>query len=166
MREAPERPDFYAPVASSFKVDPRRMDEDALNIILSLARPDDTWLDIGAGGGRYAMPIALHTREVIALDPSDAMLATLREGMDEFSVPNIRIIQSRWPAAEVVEADVCLISHIGYDIEDIGPFLDAMEAAAKRLCVAVFLAEAPAAAAASFWLPVHAQPRDALPALP
>ncbi|MBA4180539.1 MAG: hypothetical protein C0506_08125 [Anaerolinea sp.] len=166
VREAPERPDFYAPVASSFKVDPRRTDEPALDLLLSLALPGDTWLDIGAGGGRYALPIALHTREVIALDPSDAMLQVLREGMAEFEVPNIRVVQSRWPPEAKLQADVCLISHIGYDIEEIGPFLDAMEAAAGRLCVAVLLARAPAAVAEPFWPPVHGEPREPLPALP
>ncbi|MBK7330533.1 MAG: hypothetical protein IPI85_16090 [Dehalococcoidia bacterium] len=30
VRERPERPDFYAPVAGSFKVDPRRTNEPAL----------------------------------------------------------------------------------------------------------------------------------------
>ena len=37
-----------------------------LDILLSLARPGETWLDIGAGAGRYALPLALHVREVIA----------------------------------------------------------------------------------------------------
>ena len=166
FREAPERPDFYAPVAASFKADPRRTDEPTLDVLLSLAKPGDTWLDIGAGGGRYALPIALHTREVVALDPSDAMLGILREGMTEFAVPNVRIVQSRWPSKEPLQTDVCLISHIGYDIEEIGPFLDAMEGAASRLCVAVLLARAPAAAAEPFWPLVHGEPRDPLPALP
>ena len=30
VREAPERPDFYAPVAAAFKADPRRTDEPLL----------------------------------------------------------------------------------------------------------------------------------------
>lgn len=166
VREAPERPDFYSPVASSFKSDPRRTDEPALEMLRALAAPGDTWLDIGAGGGRYALPLALVTREVIALDPSDAMLAVLREGMDEFGVSNVRIVQSRWPSTESLSADVCLISHIGYDIEEIGPFLEAMEAAAGRLCVAVLLARSPAAVAEPFWPIVHGEARNPLPALP
>lgn len=166
VREAPERPDFYAPVAASFKADPRRPDEPLLDGLCSLAEPGDAWLDIGAGGGRYALPLALVTREVIALDPSDAMLGILRQSMEEFGVPNIRVVQSRWPAAEPIRADVCLISHIGYDIENLGPFLDAMEAAAGRLCVAVLLARAPAAVAEAFWPPVRGEAREPLPALP
>ena len=165
VREAPERPDFYAPVAASFKADPRRPDEEALNILLSLVQPEDRWLDIGAGGGRYALPLALAAREVVALDPSEGMLAVLREGMAEHDIQNVRIVQSRWPGAEKVRADCCLMSHIGYDIEDIGPFLDAMDDTASRLCVAVLLARAPAFVAEPFWPIVHGEERAPLPAL-
>lgn len=165
VREAPERPDFYAPVAASFKADPKRNDEEALNLLLSLVQREDRWLDIGAGGGRYALPLALAAREVVALDPSDGMLAVLREGMAEHDIRNVRIVQSRWPAAEEIRVDACLISHIGYDVEEIGPFLDAMEAAADRLCVAILLARAPAFVAEPFWPIVHGEARAPLPAL-
>ena len=144
VREAPERPDFYAPVAASFKADPRRTDEEALNLLLSLVEPGERWLDIGAGGGRYALPLALAAREVVALDPSEGMLTVLREGMAENEIGNVRVVQSRWPSTEKMSADACLISHIGYDIEEIGPFLEAMEASASRLCVAILLARSPA----------------------
>jgi len=165
FREAPERPDFYAPVASVFKADPHRTDEAALDLLLSLVDPGDTWLDIGAGGGRYALPLALRAKEVVAVDPSDGMLAILREAMDEHDIGNVRIVQSRWPMADAPQADVALIAHVGYDIEEIGPFLDAMEASARRLCVAVLLDRAPSAAAEPFWPPVHGEERVALPAL-
>jgi hypothetical protein len=62
-------------------------------------------------------------------------------------------------------ADVAFISHVGYDIEEIGPFLDAMEASARRLCVAVLLAEAPATMAAPAWPAIHGEERALLPAL-
>ena len=62
-------------------------------------------------------------------------------------------------------ADVGLIAHVGYDIEEIGPFLDALEAASRRLCVALLMERAPAAAADPFWPPVHGEERVALPAL-
>lgn len=166
FREAPARPDFYAPVASVFKADPHRTDEPTLELLRSLVQPGDTWLDIGAGGGRYALPIALLAREVVALDPSDGMLAVLREGAAESGITNVRVVQSRWPSSQAIAADVCLISHVGYDIEEIGPFLDAMEAAASRTCVAVLLSESPAGAAARFWPAIHREPRVALPALP
>lgn len=166
FREAPERPDFYAPVAAGFKSDPRRTDEPALDVIRSLVVPGESWLDIGAGGGRYALPIALAGARVTALDPSPGMLGVLREAAAEFGVPGIETVEQRWPAPGAVPpADVAFIAHVSYDIEDLGPFLDAMERHTRRLCVAVLLASAPSAAAGPFWPAVHGVARDPLPAL-
>src|SRR5205085_1439698 len=109
--------DHYAPVANRFRVDPRRTDDPSLDALLTLARPDESWLDIGAGGGRYTLPLALAVREVIAVDPSPGMLNVLREGMAEHDIQNIRVIEGRWPAAAVdpairppIQADVAFIS--------------------------------------------------------
>ena len=115
FREVADEADFYGPLASMFRDDPRREHEPALNVLRSLVRPGETWLDIGAGGGRYALPLALLAGEVIALEPSDGMLAVLRAGMAEHGIANVRIVQSRWPAAEPVRADVAFISHVGYE---------------------------------------------------
>ena len=165
-------PDRYAPVAGRFRADPRRTDEPALDTLRSLARPDETWLDIGAGGGRYALPLALAAREVIALDPSDGMLAVLRAGMDEHGIRNVRIVPGRWPAAATavsgdpaVDADVAFISHVGYDVEEIGPFLDTMERSARRLCAAALFWRRPTWAADALWPAVHGVERSELPAL-
>jgi len=165
FREAPERPDFYAPVAANFKVDPRRTDEPALDVLRSMVVPGETWLDIGAGGGRYALPLALVGARVVAIDPSAGMLSVLRDAAAEFDVPGIELVEGRWPAVETPEADVCFIAHVSYDIAEIGPFLEAMERKAKRLCVAVLLAEAPASQAALLWPSVHGEERHLLPAL-
>src|SRR5688572_21115929 len=166
LREETEGADFYAPVAQVFRADPRRTDESALDRLLELTRPEDTWLDIGAGGGRYALPLALKAREVIAVDPSEGMLDQMRAGMADAGIANVRVLHGRWPMAEPPTADVSLIAHVGYDVEDLGPFLDAMEASASRLCVAVLLASSPAAAAAPYFEQVHGEPRNLLPALP
>jgi SAM-dependent methyltransferase len=166
FREVPDGPDFYGPVAAAFRANPHRPDEPVLNVLRSLVRPGETWLDIGAGAGRYALPIALLCGEVIALDPSDGMLGALREGMAEYGISNVRIVQSRWPSAERVEADVALIANVGNDIEGFGAFLDAMEGAARRLCVGVFLERQPTFAFDRLWPAVHGEARATLPALP
>ncbi len=166
LREAPESHDFYAPVAARFRADPQRTDEPVLDILRSLVKPGDTWLDIGAGGGRYALPLALLAKEVIAVEPSEGMSGVLLEGMTEHAITNIRLVSSRWAAAVELEADCSLIANVGNDIEEIGPFLDAMEAATRRLCVAVMPAAPPASFAYPFWPPVHGEEREALPALP
>ncbi|HYN69359.1 MAG TPA: NTP transferase domain-containing protein [Candidatus Eisenbacteria bacterium] len=179
VREVPQGTDFYRPVSSLFRADPQRTDDPVLAALQSIVRPDDVVLDIGAGAGRYALPLACAVREVIALDPSPAMLVALREAMAEFGVVNIRPIEGRWPLdpaqpdgaagraalGPLPVADVALIAHVGYDVEAIGPFLDAMEAAARRTCVAVLMERSPGAIAAPFWPDVHGEERVALPAL-
>jgi SAM-dependent methyltransferase len=160
--------DHYAPVANRFRVDPRRTDDTSLDALLALARPDETWLDIGAGGGRYALPLALAVREVIAVDPSPGMLGVLRESMAEHAISNVRIVEGRWPSASAdpaVHADVSFIAHVGYDVEQIGPFLDAMERSARRLCVAMLFWRRPTWALDRLWPAVHGVERAPLPAM-
>jgi molybdenum cofactor cytidylyltransferase len=170
VREAPDGPDFYRAVSSIFRADPHRPDDPVLAALLAVIRSDDVFLDIGAGAGRYALPIALAVREVIAIDPSASMLDDLRSGIVEHDIRNVRVIQARWPEAAGElgprSVDVALIAHVGYDIEDIGSFLDSMEAATRRLCVAILMDRSPASIAEPFWRDVHGEDRVALPALP
>jgi SAM-dependent methyltransferase len=170
VREVPDR-DFYAPVSSLFVADPRRTGEAALDALMAIARPEDRWLDIGAGAGRYALPLAARVAEVIAVEPSASMRNALRTGKAEHGAANLRIVGGVWPEvlAELGDppvADVALIAHVGYDIEEIGPFIDAMERAAARLCVAVLTDRSPASVADPFWPIVHGIERVPLPALP
>jgi molybdenum cofactor cytidylyltransferase len=174
VREVPDGADFYAPVNSLFRADPTRRDDPLLDRLLDLVLPGETWLDVGAGAGRFALPIARALDdsggEVIALDASPSMLEGLREIAEDYAIENVRTIEARWPPengiARGLAADVALIAHVGYDVEAIGPFLDAFEASADRLCVAVLMERVPASAADPFWPPVHGLERVALPALP
>jgi hypothetical protein len=166
-----QTPDFYAPVSSLFVADPRRTDEPALAALLASATEDQVWLDIGAGAGRYALPLALVVREVIAVEPSAGMRGALRTGMGEHGISNVRVVAGAWPESierlgDLPAADVSLIAHVGYDIESIGPFLDAMEAATRERCTAVLTDRSPASVADPFWPLVHGEERVPLPALP
>jgi CTP:molybdopterin cytidylyltransferase MocA/SAM-dependent methyltransferase len=174
FREVPDGADFYAPVTGLFRADPRRTDEPVLEALLRLIEPGETWIDIGAGAGRYALPIALALApsggRVIALDASPGMLDALLELQSEHGVTDVEVVETRWPppsdSLARFAADVALIAHVGYDIESIGPFIGAMEAVAGRLCVAVLMERQPASIADPCWLPVHGEVRVALPALP
>jgi CTP:molybdopterin cytidylyltransferase MocA/SAM-dependent methyltransferase len=168
VREAPAGPDFYEPITGLFRADPQRTDDPVLAALLEEVEPSDVWLDVGAGAGRFGLPIALRAREVIALDPSPGMLTALAELASEQRIDNIRTIEARWPAAGAADlhADASLIAHVGYDIEAIGRFLDALEAATRRQCVAIMNDVTPAAAASAFWPAIHGEARAELPALP
>jgi SAM-dependent methyltransferase len=170
LREKVDR-DFYAPVTSMFVVDPRRADDPVLGALLSMASPDETWLDIGAGAGRYALPLALGVRRVIAVEPSPGMRRALRAGLREHGIGNVRVVAGTWPESiarlgRLPATDVSFIAHVGYDIEAIAPFLDAMEAAARDHCMAVLMDRSPGTAADPWWPVLHGEDRVALPALP
>jgi CTP:molybdopterin cytidylyltransferase MocA/SAM-dependent methyltransferase len=175
IREVPDGADFYAPVRSLFRADPTRTDDAVLERLLALAHTGERWLDVGAGAGRFALPIARALDEsggeVVALDASPSMLEGLREIAEDYAIDNVRTVEARWPpadarAAQAFDADLVLIAHVGYDIEDIGAFVDGLEAAAGRMCVAVLMERVPASAADPFWPLVHGEERVALPALP
>ena len=175
FREVPDGQDFYAPVTSLFRADPTRTDDPVLGVLLDLVRSGDTWLDVGAGAGRFALPLARALDRsggsVVALDVSRSMLDGLREIAEDYAIENVRVVEGRWPpedpgSAAAFGADVALIAHVGYDIEAIGPFLTALEDAADRLCAAVLMERVPASAADPFWPPVHGEARVALPAMP
>ena len=108
---------------------------------------------------------------MIAVEPSASMRNALRTGKAEHGLANLRIVAGAWPAAladlgDPPVADVAFIAHVGYDIEEIGPFLDAMDAAASRMCVAMLTDRSPASVADPFWPEVHGMERIPLPALP
>ncbi len=172
FREVPDGADFYAPVSGLFRADPRRTDDPSLDVLRAEVRPGETWLDIGAGAGRYALPIAADLApsggRVIALDPSAGMLDALRDLAAAFDIDNVDIHEGRWPPDDITpfRADVALIAHVSYDIESIGPFIRAMERAARRLCVAILMERQPSSIADVCWPPVHGEARVALPALP
>jgi 2-polyprenyl-3-methyl-5-hydroxy-6-metoxy-1,4-benzoquinol methylase len=166
-REVGDPADFYGPHAKRFAQDPRRTDEPALDVLLSMVEPGDTWLDLGAGGGRYSLPLALNARHVHAIDPSPSMLAVLREGMTQYDISNIAVTEGVWPLehGDVPRADVALVAHVGYDIERFGAFLDAAESAVSRRCVVVMRASPSRTPSETLWLEIHGEPRVRLPML-
>ena len=166
LREIEDPADFYAPMARRFARDPHRTDEPALDVLRSMAEPDDTWLDIGAGGGRYSLPLALEVARVHAIDPSPSMLDVLRGGMREYGIDNIDITAGEWPLeGDVPTADVALMAHVGYGIESFGGFLDAAEAAVARRCVVVMRVGDADGSRNALWHEIHGEPRVPYPML-
>ena len=166
LREVPDGPDFYRSISGLFRADPTRTDDPVLDQLSREARSNETWLDVGAGAGRFALPIARRVHEVVAVDPSERMLEALQEIAVEHGIANVRPILARWPMPDAPTADVVLIAHVGYDIEAIGPFVGALESAADRRCLAVLMERQPASIIDPVWPIVHGEERVPLPALP
>jgi SAM-dependent methyltransferase len=99
--------------------------------------PADTVLDIGAGTGSLAVPLARVAGRVTALDPSAAMREVLAETLRAEAVENVDIIAGAWPDAEVSPHDVTLCSHAMYGSPDLAAFVGRMVAATRRSCCLV-----------------------------
>ena len=126
VREVPDGADFYAPVSGLFRVDPDRRGRPGARRPARAGKraPGETWLDIGAGAGRFALPLARVVREVIAIEPSAGCSTPSRDDMATHGIDEHP--SGRGPLADgrpARPADVALIAHVGYDIEAIGPFV-------------------------------------------
>jgi SAM-dependent methyltransferase len=58
-------------------------------------------LDIGAGPGTLAVPLAPYVEHVTAIEPSSAMLACLKENISTFGIDNITLVQKLWEEVDV-----------------------------------------------------------------
>lgn len=98
----------------------------------SLVDADTAVLDVGAGVGRYALPIASDVREVIAVEPSQGMRAILEEETAARGLRNIRSVAATWEEAQVGPADVVICSHVMYSARDIVGFVRKLRDHARR----------------------------------
>lgn len=164
VREPEPSGDFYAPIAQHFRAGARPSVE--LPALLAHVEPGDTWLDIGAGGGRFALPLSERVTRVIAVEPSVSMRGVLEGAIRERARPNIEVRNVYWPdSAWSEDVDVSLAAHSTYDVREILPFLDAMERHTRRRCVAI-LSDLPRGAhLARLFQAVHGEPLSPLPAL-
>ncbi len=101
--------------------------------ILSLT-PAETVLDVGAGTGRLALPMARQAKSVTALDQSAGMLACLQENMAAEGIGNIRCIQKSWQdvAPDEIEPHDVVLSSNSLGVYDLKEALSKMDALAKR----------------------------------
>lgn len=97
-----------------------------------LAGSGRTFLDVGAGAGRHAVPLARRGHRVVALEPSATMREELLRAAGRASA-RIRLVDSPWPAREGdVAADVAYSANVLFVVEDAPAFLAAMTRAAAR----------------------------------
>ena len=62
-----------------------------LDSLLTRLTPEMTVLDIGAGIGRWTVPIARKVRHVTALEPSAGMRAVLQERLASLGMANVTV---------------------------------------------------------------------------
>jgi hypothetical protein len=93
------------------------------------------------------------------------MVAVLHAGIAEHGIDGVELRPGTWPTSRPVTADVALLAHVGYDIEDFGgTFLDAVEDAVER-CVVIMRTSGATRMGEVLWPLVHGEPRQSHPML-
>jgi SAM-dependent methyltransferase len=98
-------------------------------------RKEDTVLDMGAGTGRLAVPLARRVAHVTALDPSTGMLGILKERMVQAGHRNYSCMQMKWEEVKVgrdIELHDVVIAAFSLGFYDLAAALAKLDRAAKR----------------------------------
>jgi len=100
--------------------------------ILAHCEGAETFLDVGAGCGSLAIPIARAGKEVTALDPSKGMLAILDEDIKKEGITNLKTVLAPWKASAVESVDVIICANVPGLLKGSVDFIKEAELAAKR----------------------------------
>jgi SAM-dependent methyltransferase len=164
VRSTADRPaDFWQALARRFRASADPGPDATTDALAALIGPGDRVVDVGAGGGRHAIPLARRCREVVAVEPSPAMRAVLAEELARQGVLNVRIVAATWAEAAVEPAPLVFAAHVTYGVRPLEPFLRKLDAMATRHAALVVMRDPPQAPIAPFWQAVHGEARLRLP---
>jgi SAM-dependent methyltransferase len=159
--------DYAPPSVDSFRADRERADDArVLEVLQALTERQDVLVDVGAGAGRFAIPLARRVRQVVAVEPSDAMRTALARDVQHAGVTNLQVVPKRWDEVEDVSGDVVFAAHVVYPMTDIEPFIRHLDAAARRWAAVLVFEAPPLSWLFPFWPAVHHEVRLPPPHLP
>ncbi len=104
-------------------------------------------LDIGAGPGTLALPLAPLVKEITAIEPGKGMVGLLKENMKKEGIRNITCIEKIWEDIDIARDldapyDVVL-SSLSLTMEDLRTSLAKMDAASSRYVYIYWFADPP-----------------------
>ena len=131
-------PKYWDRRAPTFARSTQARSDALLDVLEPYLSPRKTLIDVGAGAGRHAVPLAERLEWVTAVEPSEGMRGQIAHR------DNMTIIASRWEDATVAPADLLVCSHVLYGVEDPVPLIAKMEASASER-IFIMLRESPMA---------------------
>lgn len=105
-----------------------------VRVLSEALQPTDSVLDVGAGAGRYSMPIAAKVARLTAVEPSTGMRASFEEEAARRGINNITIVPSGWEDADVQSHDVAFVANVLYFVKDAVRFIEKLDAHGRRAC--------------------------------
>lgn len=165
-RHEPPPADHWQPHAHRFKPDAWDADDPMLDRLKRELQPSYTLMDVGAGAGRLCLPLSLHCRQVVAVEPSPSMVQVLSQQVSDLSIRNVSVVQASWEDAVVDHADIVLCCHVMYVVKEVESFVRKLEAHAREIVLVVLFDSSPQASMYPLWKRVHGENRLPLPALP
>lgn len=128
--------------------------------VQSATGPETVVLDVGCGPGRFALALAPEVAQVVALDPSPAMLTLLRRQARREGLDNVTTVTGRWQDVEIEPVDVALCSYVLPLIEDALGFLAKLDASCRHEAFVYLSAMSTDAVVDPFWRHFHDAPRN------
>ena len=105
-----------------------------LDFVLQDIDSQTSVLDVGAGNGRWTIPVAQKARSVTAIEPSDSIRETLSNNIASAKLADIQIVPARWEEAVVEKHDIVVCAHSIYASRDFAGFVRKMERCAGKRC--------------------------------
>ena len=129
-------PSYWDRRAPTFARSTRTRVDDFLAVVAPYTSARKTLIDVGAGAGRHALPLAERLEWVTAVEPSEGMRAQIPPR------DNMTVIASTWEEAEVAPADLVICAHVLYGVEEPAPFIAKLDRSARER-VFIMLREGP-----------------------
>ena len=125
-------PSFDGPNAQT------RRAPDLVSRVLELIPAGASVLDIGAGTGNYALPLARQGRDVTALEYSPDMLAVLQRKLERQGVAGVTPQPGRWEDTQLDPHDYVLAANCLYRTADLRFALERFSALARARVLIIF----------------------------